>query len=183
MDSRAMNYQSYLLADDGRIPNHPTLPLLVYQGALTLPETDPASRAEAIFRRNGWGGLWRNGIYAFHHYHSTAHEALAIVRGEAVVQLGGEGGITLSVSAGDVLVLPAGTGHKRLSASRDLLVGGAYPPGQTWDLCRGEPGERARVLANIRATALPETDPILGESGPLVECWLGSGRPAHTPQT
>jgi uncharacterized protein YjlB len=173
-----MQYTTCYLRDDGRIPNHPTLPLLVYPLALALSRGDPASIAETIFRRNRWGGLWRNGIYDFHHYHSTAHEALAIVRGDAVVQLGGEGGITLSLSAGDVLVLPAGTGHKRLSASRDLLVVGAYPPGQQWDLCRGEPGERPRVLDNIRATPLPETDPIFGRSGPLVECWLGGGRPS-----
>lgn len=92
--------------------------------------------------------------------------------GEAVVQLGGERGCHPIRLGGDVLILPAGTGHKRLSASRNLLVVGAYPPGQTWDLCRGEPGERPRVLDNIRATPLPETDPILGGSGPLVEVWL-----------
>jgi uncharacterized protein YjlB len=167
-----MQYTTYYLSDDGRIPNHPTLPLLVYQGALTLPETDPASTAEETFTRNRWGGLWRNGIYAFHHYHSTAHEVLAIVQGKATVQLGGEAGITLSVSAGDVLVLPAGTGHKRVSASRDLLVVGAYPPGQQWDLCRGGPGERPQVLDNIRAVPLPETDPIFGDRGLLVQVWL-----------
>jgi uncharacterized protein YjlB len=173
-----MKYTSHLLTDDGQVPNHPSLPVLVYPQALRLSGADPASMAEETFTRNGWGGLWRNGIYDFHHYHSTAHEVLAIVQGEARVQLGGEGGVTLSVSAGDVLILPAGTGHKRLSASRGLLVVGAYPPGRQWDLCRGMPGERPQVLDNIQATPLPETDPIFGGNGPLVECWLGGGRPS-----
>ncbi len=175
-----MRYTAHQLTDDGRIPNHPTLPLLVYQKALTLSGPDPAGMAEALLRRHGWGGLWRNGIYDFHHYHSTAHEALVIVDGEATLQLGGEDGITLTVSAGDVLVLPAGTGHKRLSAGRDLLVVGAYPPGQDWDLCRGTPEERPAVLANIQATPLPETDPIFGNEGPLIETWLGGIGPSAT---
>ena len=167
-----MRYTAHHLTDDGRIPNHPTLPLLIYAQALDVSSPDPAAFAETVFRRNGWGGSWRNGIYDFHHYHSTAHEVLAVVCGEATVQLGGEDGITVTVLAGNVLVLPAGTGHKRLNASRNLLVVGAYPPGQEWDLCRGDPGERSQVLANIQAVPLPETDPIFGHEGPLVTAWL-----------
>jgi uncharacterized protein YjlB len=171
-----MRYTAYRLTDDGRIPNHPTLPLLVYEDALDSTGPDLAAVAETVFRRNGWGGTWRNGIYDFHHFHSTAHEVLAIVRGEATVQLGGEDGITVTVSAGDVLVLPAGTGHKRLRAGRNLLVVGAYPPGQDWDLCRGEPGERPQVLENIQAVPLPDTDPVFGDEGPVVSEWLGKNK-------
>lgn len=162
----------YLLADDGLIPNHPTLPLLVYTEALSLTGPDPAAIAEAAFQRNGWGGTWRNGIYPFHHYHSTAHEVLAIVQGWAKVQLGGPQGITHTATARTVLVLPAGTGHKRLDASPDLLVVGAYPPGQTWDLCRGTGQEREAAFANIHRVPLPVTDPVFGETGPLIEHWL-----------
>lgn len=171
-----MLYTAHHFTDNGRIPNHPTLPLLVYEDALDSTGPDPAAVAETLFRRNGWGGTWRNGIYDFHHFHSTAHEVLAIVRGEATVQLGGEDGITVTVSAGDVLVLPAGTGHKRLRASRDLLVVGAYPPGQDWDLCRGELGERSQVLENIQAVPLPDTDPVFGDEGPVVSEWLGKNK-------
>jgi uncharacterized protein YjlB len=169
-----MRCTQYLLADDGLIPNHPTLPLLVYQEALSLVGRDPAAVAEETFRGNGWGGLWRNGIYPFHHYHSTAHEALAVVQGWARVQLGGEQGIMLTASAGTVLLLPAGTGHKRLDASLDLLVVGAYPPDQTCDLCRGTAAERPAALANIFRVPLPTMDPLYGKAGHLVVLWLGN---------
>lgn len=167
-----MHCTPYLLTDDGLIPNHPTLPLLVYAKGLSVTGPDSAAIAEETFRRNGWGGTWRNGIYPFHHYHSTAHEALTIIQGWAQVQLGGPQGITLTAVAGTVLVLPAGTGHKRLDASGDLLVVGAYPPDQTWDLCRGTLAERATAIANIQRVPLPYTDPIFGATGPLVALWL-----------
>jgi uncharacterized protein YjlB len=162
---------AYLFEDDGAIPNHPLLPLLLYGGVLALPKRDPAGACEAIFARTGWGSSWRNGIYSFHHYHSTAHEVLAIARGHARVCFGGEQGEIVEVQPGDVVLIPAGVGHKNLGASSDLLVVGAYPPGQQWDLCRGEPGERPQVLHNIEAVPMPATDPIYGEPGPLHNHW------------
>src|SRR5262249_21205264 len=90
---------SHKLEDDGVIPNNPTLPLLLYRGALNLPPRDPASAIEHLVARNKWGGTWRNGIYNYHHYHSTAHEVLLVYAGSATVQLGGEGGITETISA------------------------------------------------------------------------------------
>ncbi|RIK41106.1 MAG: hypothetical protein DCC55_12845 [Chloroflexi bacterium] len=161
----------YLFQDDGAIPNNPTLPFLVYPGALQITGDDPAVVAEHVFTANGWGGLWRNGIYSFHHYHSTAHEVLAICRGEARVQFGGEQGVVLEVRPRDVVVIPAGVGHKNLGSSDDLLVVGAYPPGQQWDLCSGRPEERPGVLENIARVPLPLTDPVFGQEGPLLEHW------------
>lgn len=162
---------TYYFADDGAMPNHPTWPLIVYQGVFQPAAHDPASTAEQLFTANGWLGIWRNGIFAYHHYHSTAHEVLAICRGTVQVRFGGEQGVTLEVKAGDVAVLPAGTGHKRLRASNDLLVVGAYPPGQVVDLQRGEAKERPQVLENIRQVPLPTTDPVYGNREPLLECW------------
>jgi uncharacterized protein YjlB len=163
--------QTFLFADDGAIPNHPTLPLLVYTAALALSDSDLAAACEALYEANGWGGTWRNGIFTFPHYHSIAHEALAICRGQARVQMGGEAGQILEVRAGDVMILPAGCGHKNLGASADLLVVGAYPPGQTPDLCYGKPEERPQALANIARVPLPESDPIYGTRGPLLTHW------------
>jgi uncharacterized protein YjlB len=162
-------------ADDGVIPNNPTLPFLVYGGALDLPDDDPAAACEAVFAANGWAGSWRDGIYPFPHYHSTAHEVLGICRGEAMVRFGGDSGVTLTVRAGDVVVIPAGVGHQNLGASADLLVVGAYPRGQTWDLCRGRPDERPRVLDNIARVSLPASDPVYGAEGPLIEHWRRGG--------
>jgi uncharacterized protein YjlB len=163
--------QKYLFKDDGRIPNNPTLPLLLYSKALPT-RGDLPSICEELFRNNGWGGSWRNGVFTYHHYHSTAHEVLGIVRGTARIAFGGEAGVTVEVAAGDVAVIPAGVGHRNLGSSRDFLVVGAYPEGQSWDLRTGEPDERPEVLENIRKVPLPETDPVFGDEGPLHEHWL-----------
>jgi uncharacterized protein YjlB len=162
-----------VLADDGRIPNS-RLPLLLYQGALELPTEDPAAAIEALIHAHGWGNHWRNGIYPFHHYHSTAHEVLIVYAGSARVQLGGENGITVTVQPGDMILIPAGVGHKNLGASADFRVLGAYPPGQDWDLCRGLPGERPRADDNIARVPLPTTDPVYGPDGPLLQHWRES---------
>ena len=163
----------YRFVDDGAIPNNSRLPLLVYPGVLRFGNEDPAVVAEARFAQNGWGGLWRNGIFPFPHYHSEAHEALAICRGRATVRFGGAQGIVLEVQPGDVVVIPAGVGHENLGASADLLVVGAYPPGQQPDLCYGKADERLAVLQNIPEVVLPATDPVYGEGGPLVDQWGG----------
>lgn len=162
--------EEYRFAEDGQIPNNPHLPLLVYRGALGAG-SDAAGACEALFARHGWTGAWRDGIYAHHHYHSTAHEALGIVAGSAEVRFGGESGRTVAVAAGDVVVIPAGVGHKCEGASPDLLVVGAYPRGQTPDLQRAGAGERAHALAKIARVPLPEADPVHGGAGPLVKRW------------
>jgi uncharacterized protein YjlB len=163
--------QRHLFEDDGTIPNNPRLPFLVYPGALDLSSGDLATVCEAVFAANRWDRSWRNGIYPFPHFHSTAHEALGICRGEARVRFGGAKGVVMTVRAGDVVVIPAGVGHQNLGASADLLVVGAYPPGPDWDLCTGEEGERPRVFDNIEAVPLPPTDPLFGEDGPLTLHW------------
>ncbi|MGH6914265.1 MAG: cupin domain-containing protein, partial [Geminicoccales bacterium] len=132
---------------------------------------DPAEVCEDLFAANGWTGAWRDGIYPFPHYHSTAHEVLGICRGEARVRFGGRQGVVMTVRAGDVVVIPAGVGHQNLGSSPDLLVVGAYPRGQSFDLCRGEPGERPRVLEEIARVALPDDDPLYGQTGPLIGHW------------
>ena len=167
---------AHLLDDDGTFPNNARLPLLAYPGALRLPDRDPAAAIEALLRANGWGGSWRNGVYGFHHYHSTAHEVLGVYAGTAEVQLGGENGLVVSITRGDVVIIPAGVAHKNLGASRDFCVVGAYPPGQHTDMNYGQGGERPRADESIAAVPLPEMDPIYGDLGPLVERWKGGER-------
>ncbi|MFD1702162.1 cupin [Methylopila henanensis] len=159
--------------DDGSIPNHPEWPLLVHRKAFEAGGDEPAVAAEALFGANGWGGFWRNGVYAFHHYHSTCHEALAVAQGWGEIRFGGEGGETLRLEAGDVAVLPAGTGHKRVGASDDFLVVGAYPPDQPYDLIR-DASEHDAALGRIRATPIPATDPVFGAEGGLRKAWTAA---------
>jgi uncharacterized protein YjlB len=168
---RRVAVEAHRFADDGAIPNNPTLPFLVYPGAVELSGADPAANFEKIFAENGWSGSWRNGIYPFPHYHSTAHEVLGIARGEAKVRFGGANGLVLRVRAGDVVVIPAGVGHQNLGASADLLVVGAYPGGARFDLCTGKSEERPRVLENIGRVPLPPADPVYGAGGPLSTQW------------
>jgi uncharacterized protein YjlB len=162
----------YRLADNGVIPNNAALPLIVYRGVLP-PSGDVAANFEKLFARNGWSGGWRNGIFAYHHYHSTAHEVLGIANGEARVRFGGDKGESVDMRKGDVVVVPAGVGHKRESASADLVVVGAYPEGRRPDLNTGKSGERPNVLANIASVPLPAADPVFGPDGPLTKHWTG----------
>jgi uncharacterized protein YjlB len=160
-------------ADDGEIPNNPDLPVLVYAQTIAL-HGDSAVAIEHVFASNGWPPQWRNGIYDHHHYHSNAHEVLGIARGQVKVRLGGEQGRDFDLQAGDVVLLPAGTGHKCLDASDDLLVIGAYPPGQEdYDLLRGKASDRPSALRNIEQVPLPDSDPVHGAEGPLLQLWGG----------
>ena len=159
-------------ADDGTIPNNPTLPLLLHRGAIDLAGTpDPERLIEKTFAANGWGDMWRNGIFPYVHYHSMIHEALGVARGRAKVRFGGDNGREIDIAAGDVAILPAGTGHHCLSKSPDLMVIGAYPPSGKYDLCRGSKAEHARALASIPQVPLPAADPVFGPQGPLVALW------------
>jgi len=167
-DGKPAEIAIHMFPDDGRIPNNPNIPVVVYRGVLDLNGADRAGMCIDRFAGNGWGRAWRNGIFPFVHFHSTAHESLGVCKGEARVRLGGITGIETIVRAGDALVLPAGTGHENLGSSSDLLVVGAYPDGPDFDLCRGEESERQVVLTNIVNVPPPESDPLFGLDGPLM---------------
>ena len=162
--------EAHCLGDDGTFPNNDALPLLVYRGAFRLPNGDPATAIEAVFEANGWPPAWRFGVFDFHHYHSTAHEALGVLAGRARLQFGGPEGPAVEAEPGDVIVIPAGVAHKCLEASGFRVVG-AYPRGQDFDMNRGTPGERPATEANIARVPLPEADPVLGADGPLRQHW------------
>ncbi|HMH13616.1 MAG TPA: hypothetical protein VK578_10960 [Edaphobacter sp.] len=155
------------LQPNGWMPNN-SLPVLLYRNAIVVTP-GLADVMERLFTTNGWPPQWRNGVYSFHHYHSTAHEVLGFAAGHADLVLGGEGGRHITVRAGDVAVLPAGTGHCRISASDDFLVIGAYPPDEHWDICRE--AATPEVLERIRRVRFPASDPIGGPSGALPKLW------------
>jgi uncharacterized protein YjlB len=166
----ALEPLTFHFADDGLVPNNP-MPFLVYKGAVTLAQGEPELTFERLFGANGWGAMWRNGVYDFLHYHATVHEVLGIARGHARVRFGGNKGEELAVAAGDVAILPAGTGHQCLSASDDFSVVGAYPPGPPMDLQRATAENHAKALRTIPRVEVPKTDPVMGTDGPLVRLW------------
>jgi len=160
--------------DDGVYPGS-VLPVLLYRAAITIEADDRASVFERGFAKNDWRNSWRNGVYSFTHYHSTAHEVLGVYDGSATLRLGGEHGQTVEVRSGDVILIPAGVAHQNISASPDFSVVGAYPDGRHWDLLRGLPGERPKSDHTIAALPIPHYDPIYGAEGPLRHIWKGGG--------
>jgi uncharacterized protein YjlB len=158
--------------DDGNIPNHPRWPVIVYWNAVQLPRTlDPAAIMEELFKKNGWGDSWRNGIYDYLHYHSRIHEVLGVASGSAKVRLGGDRGRTFKFNAGDIVILPAGTGHQCLAASDDFLVVGAYPPSGTYDECWPDVEVHNRAVKSVAKVKRPGKDPAYGARGPLRRLW------------
>lgn len=160
---------SFVFADDGLVPNNP-LPFLLYKNAIAL-NGQPEETIENLFAANGWGQMWRAGIYDYLHYHATVHEVLAVARGRAKVRFGGDQGEEFEIRKGDVAILPAGTGHQCLSASDDFVVVGAYPPGPEMEITRPTPENHRLALKRIPRAALPETDPVYGLAGPLIVLW------------
>jgi uncharacterized protein YjlB len=172
MPPRSTQPVAHLFEDDGTIPNNPRLPFLFYRGGVDLTGTpDPEQVIEKTFATNGWGDMWRNGIYPYVHYHSMIHEVMGIARGRAKVRFGGEKGREFDLAPGDVVILPAGTGHQRIWASPDLVVIGAYPPAGKYDLCRGSKADYEKAMAAIPQVPMPASDPVQGPTGPLIELW------------
>ncbi|WP_053368491.1 cupin domain-containing protein [Bacillus sp. FJAT-27245] len=162
------NEQSFFLKDDGQIPNNPDLPVIVYQGVFN----DNPNGIEETFNRHKWTGSWSGGIFDYHHYHSNTHEVLGVKSGQATVLLGGDAGERVDLKAGDVILLPAGTGHKLIEGSEDFEVVGAYPEGASPNMKEKDPAGRAQALQEIRNVPVPEKDPVYGDTGPLLRKWV-----------
>ena len=161
---------TFIFEDDGLVPNNP-LPLLIYKRAIEVDTAHPEKTIEGLFGAHGWGEMWRDGIFDFQHYHATVHEALGVARGHALVLFGGECGEAIEISAGDVAILPAGTGHKCVAASHDLSVVGAYPPGLQMQVTRPTPENYRKARLMIPKVKLPKADPVFGKDGPLIDAW------------
>ncbi|WP_424162250.1 cupin domain-containing protein [Bacillus amyloliquefaciens] len=151
--------------DDGCIPNNPNLPLVIYKAVFN---EETVREAETILRRHDWSNSWMGGVFPYHHFHSTTHEVLVAVKGNAVLRFGGEQGADAVLQTGDAAVIPAGTGHKKLSCSSDFTVIGAYPGGRQYDT---KTEKNDRTLQEISRVPLPEQDPFTGKTEPLLKMW------------
>lgn len=164
-----MTSKTFYFKDDGIVPNN-ALPVIFYQ-KVTDAE-DCSAWLEHRFRENKWLNNWRDIILPYDHFHSNTHEVLGLGRGSLSLKIGGTNGVILSLSAGDVVILPAGVGHYSVSKHTDYEFVGGYPNGAEWDLKTGlEPGERAQILQSISTVEMPELDPIFGQEELLFEKW------------
>ena len=160
---------------NGGIPNHPDLPAVIVTGAAPGTETGTgAGAAKALFRANGWGGVWEYTVFDYHHFHPDAHEALLVVAGRATLLLGGPEGTEVEAGAGDLIVLPAGYGHRLLRGADGFRVVGGYPPGQeSPEILRAGDMDMDEARRAVAAVPLPESDPVAGPDGPLMRVWRG----------
>ncbi|WP_129140811.1 cupin domain-containing protein [Modicisalibacter coralii] len=154
--------------DDGKIPNSRLATLAFRARFGAQPQELNRERLAAAFGERftayGWRPSWRGGVFDYHHYHSTAHEAFGVLSGWGRLRLGGEAGRDVELYRGDVLVLPAGTGHCHLASSEDFLLLAAYPEDQpTLDLIGADPARHDEALARIAEVSQPAHDPLGGE--------------------
>lgn len=162
--------ETVLFPDGGSMPNNPALPVVLMPGA--VPKGTGAAAIRRLMEANGWGGTWTYTVFDYHHYHPNAHEALVCASGWADILLGGPDGRLFRVTEGDAVVLPAGTGHRRMDASADFAMCGAYPPGQeNYETVRASGPYPPDDTDRIARVPLPVTDPVHGAGGPLTKAW------------
>jgi uncharacterized protein YjlB len=166
-----MEVESHHLSPAAGIPNS-LLPLLVLRQAVSAEEASAEAMAQR-FRDHGWQGTWVYTVFDYWHYHLAGHEVLGCVAGEASIGFGGDAGIVAPMRPGDVVVIPAGVGHRRLSATADFAVVGAYPPGQNGAITRAGAVDHDTAIEQIAALALPERDPVTGGTPGCLAVWRG----------
>lgn len=166
--------QTIYLSENKPYPNN-ELPVLFYQNILEdiLGKDYTTEGVLRLFENNGYVNGWVGGIMNRHHFHSTAHEVLACTRGEVTVILGGENGEITPIRKGDVVLLPAGTSHKKVDASENFEIVGAYPTnGSDYDFQYGDANDYQAIKDRIREVELPQTDPVTGSPGAVQDNWL-----------
>ncbi|KAF1850629.1 uncharacterized protein K460DRAFT_372827 [Cucurbitaria berberidis CBS 394.84] len=167
----SLRLNAHYVPSYSHLPNTSTHnnPLLIYHSA--FPASTSPSTLESHLPKNGLAPQWRYTMYSQTHFHSTTHEVLCVFSGRAALLFGGEanpGKVETEVKAGDMIVVPAGVGHRLLE---DLDGGfqmvGAYPKGCSWDMCYGKEGEEqaARAVAGVNWFV---KDPLYGDDGPVL---------------
>jgi len=172
-------YRVLRLTANGWVPNNEALPVIIYEQVLPTEPDAPDEVFDERLALHGWPVQWHDSVFDYHHFHSTAHEVLAVLAGSADLMLGGPSGYPLHVRAGDALLLPAGTGHCLMEGRGGFRVAGGYPAGQQWDIRRD--ALTAEELESLRLLPFPASDPLYGEQGPLIDYWQGPGRQPLVP--
>lgn len=159
------------------------LPLLVYRSAFDSKEH---TKLKETLRQNGIEPQWTYGMYPFSHYH-TVHEVLSILSGDATLRFGGEGDaeyvvesvnsdvpIEIDISAGDVIVVPAGVAHRHVEERHGFSMLGSYVRGVSWDMnnCKNVQEEKS-AIEKIKKLPPLESDPLYGncEDSPVKRFW------------
>lgn len=163
---------TFHIKENRPFPNN-ELPVLYWPKAVEewTNEKKAGQKVLALFEKNGYTNGWVNGIFPYHHFHSNTHEVLACIAGEAKVQLGGPDAETYTFAKGDVLLLPAGVAHKRLEATADFQIVGAYPNGQKPDMQKGDTESYEDLKHRALQVKVPETDPLDGAAGAVQQHW------------
>lgn len=165
------NPQHLMLASpSGGVPNNP-LPLIIWPRVAPDEEEDIAAWFETTFGQHGWPPAWPYPIFPYTHYHPNTHELLGVAAGWAEVLFGGDSGRMVTLRAGDAVLIPAGVGHRQVSASEDFLVVGAYPQGMSPETLRDEPAKLKTSQAQVKNVPLPHQDPFTGKEGAMTDIW------------
>lgn len=80
-----------------------------------------------------------------------------------------QGRVETEVRKGDVIIVPAGVGHRLLEdLDGDFEMVGSYPRGKSWDMCYGAEGEEEKIKG-IKELSWFEKDPLYGDNGPTLQ--------------
>ncbi|KAI8194422.1 Cytochrome P450 monooxygenase aflV [Colletotrichum sp. SAR 10_65] len=142
--NKMVEIRQYHLFPTDLVPNSPR-PLLQYKNV--LPKDPKTSHCSALqvwdrFTTNGWDVQWifRYGQTQLSHFHSKAHECMAVLSGNATIRFGvadtdedldkntyesswEKGGVELQAEAGDVFIIPAGVAHKTYNTRPEAPFG------------------------------------------------------------
>lgn len=165
--------KAFYLSENSPFPNNP-LPVLYYENVLDdeLSDSFNANDVIAFFENNGYENAWVGGILDRHHFHSNAHEALACTKGKVTIQLGGPNADMYTLRKGDVILLPAGTAHKKLKGSEGFEIVGAYPEGsEDYDMQYGEGNHYDELKEKIANVDIPLTDPVTNSPRHIKDFW------------
>lgn len=166
-----ISVEEYFTFGDGSVPNS-RFPITVYRDL--GDDRIEARNLKNCLGRNGWIPDWfsSDGMYPRHHFHSDAHEFIAVLDGEFTCRFGGEHGVDAHLRKGDALVIPAGVAHCGDRKSEKLAILGAFPAGfGIHDFRLGYPSEYAQMAMRAQQVPIPPNDPLFGPKGPLVQRW------------